>query len=78
MNSLGIQAFVTNHTKKLTVEALAGPEGVGGVGGGKGIGKEDSFFSCCARGQPSILRMQKAGRWACGSVVCAGVAPHLV
>lgn len=77
MNSLGVNAFVTKRTEKLTVEALTGPEGVGGVAG-EGIGKEDSFFSCSARGQPSILRTQKAGSWAYGSVVCPGVAPHLV
>ena len=29
MNSLGIKAFVTKHTEKLTVEALTGPEEVG-------------------------------------------------
>lgn len=78
MNSLGVNAFVTKRTEKLTVEALTGPEGVGEAVGGKGIGKEDSFFSCSARGQPSILRTQKAGSWAYGSVVCPGVAPHLV
>lgn len=75
MNSLSINAFVTKRTEKLTVEALTGPEG---GGRGEGIGKEDSFFSCSARGQPSILRTQKAGSWPYGSVVCPGVAPHLV
>lgn len=60
MNSLGIQVFVTNRTKKLTVEALAGPEGVGGK---KALERRTHFSPAALEGSlPSLeCRRQDGG-----------------
>ena len=59
MNSLGIKAFVTKHTEKLTVEALTGPEE---VGRGKALGRRIHFSRAALEGSlPSLEPRRQDG-----------------